>query len=206
VPSAVAFLALGDVLVAAIYQSGRFTHDDALYVWSVLAGAAVGLLASALGRLYTSTYYALHDTRTPLYYAIVRVILTTMLGYLCALPLPTALGIEARWGVAGLTASAGLAGWVEFALLRHTLNRKIGRTGLPASFLAQLWSAAAAGAAAVWAVKVALGPRHPILVAVLILAPYGVIYVAITYGWGLSEAQAVVRWVTRLVCRPTNQV
>jgi putative peptidoglycan lipid II flippase len=206
VPSAVAFLALGDVLVAAIYQSGRFTHGDAVYVWSVLAGAAVGLLASALGRLYTSTYYALHDTRTPLYYAIVRVILTTMLGYLCALPLPTALGIEARWGVAGLTASAGLAGWVEFALLRHTLNRKIGGTGLPVPFLAQLWSAAAAGAAAVWALKVALGPRHPILMAVLILVPYGVIYFAITYGWGLSEAQAVVRWVTRLVGRPTNQV
>ena len=206
VPSAAAFLALGDVLVAAIYQSGRFTHADAVYVWSVLAGAAVGLLASALGRLYTSTYYALHDTRTPLYYAIVRVILTTMLGYLCALPLPTAFGIEARWGVAGLTASAGLAGWAEFALLRHTLNRKIGRTGLPASFLAQLWSAAAAGAAAVWAVKVALGPRHPILMAVLILVPYGLIYFAITYGWGLSEAQAVVRRVTRLVGRPTNQV
>jgi putative peptidoglycan lipid II flippase len=206
VPSAVAFLALGDVLVAAIYQSGRFTHDDAVYVWSVLAGAAVGLLASSLGRLYTSTYYALHDTRTPLYYASVRVILTTMLGYLCALPLPTALGIDARWGVAGLTASAGLAGWVEFALLRHTLSRKIGRTGLPVPFLAQLWSAAAAGAAGAWAVKVALGPRHPILMAVLILVPYGVIYFAITYGWGLSEAQAVVRRVTRLVGRPTNQV
>jgi putative peptidoglycan lipid II flippase len=206
VPSAVAFLALGDVIVAAIYQSGRFTHDDAVYVWSVLAGAAVGLLASALGRLYTSTYYALHDTRTPLHYAIVRVILTTMLGYLCALPLPTALGIDARWGVAGLTASAGLAGWVEFALLRHTLSRKIGRTGLPVPFLTQLWSAATAGAAAAWAVKVALGPRHPILMAVLILVPYGVIYFAITYGWGLSEAQAVVRRVTRLVGRPTNQV
>jgi len=206
VPSAVAFLALGDVIVAAIYQSGRFTHDDTVYVWSVLAGAAVGLLASALGRLYTSTYYALHDTRTPLYYAIARVILTTMLGYLCALPLPAALGIDARWGVAGLTASAGLAGWVEFSLLRHTLNRKIGRTGLPMSFLAQLWSAAAAGAAAVWAVKVALGPRHPILMAVLMLVPYGFIYFAITHGWGLSEAEAVVGRVTRLMGRPTNQV
>jgi putative peptidoglycan lipid II flippase len=201
VPSAVAFLALGDVIVAAIYQSGRFTHDDAVYVWSVLAGAAVGLLASALGRLYTSTYYALHDTRTPLYYAIARVILTTTLGYLCALPLPAALGINARWGVAGLTASAGLAGWVEFALLRHTLNRKIGGTGLPVSFLAQLWSAAAAGAAAAWAVRIAVGPRHPILMAVLILVPYGLIYVGITYGQGLPEARGLVRRFSRVVGR-----
>ncbi len=30
-----------------------------------------------------------------------------------------------KFGVAGLTASAGVAGWVEFTLLRRTLNRRI---------------------------------------------------------------------------------
>src|SRR3712207_2771082 len=44
VPSVISFLALGDVIAAAIYQSGRFTAVDALYVWGILAGAAVGLL------------------------------------------------------------------------------------------------------------------------------------------------------------------
>ena len=123
VPSAMAFLALGDVVAAALFQTGRFTASDSLYVWGILAGSAVGLLASTLGRLYSSTYYALRDTRTPLRYAVIRVALTTALGYLCAIPLPPWLGIEPRWGVAGLTASAGVAGWVEFALLRRTLNR-----------------------------------------------------------------------------------
>ena len=66
VPSAMAFLILGDVVSALIYQSGRFTHENAIYVWGILAGSAVGLLASSLGRLYSSTYYALRDTRTPL--------------------------------------------------------------------------------------------------------------------------------------------
>ena len=66
VPSAMAFLALGDVIAAALFQSGRFRHTDAVYVWGILAGSAVGLLASTLGRLYSSTYYALRDTRTPL--------------------------------------------------------------------------------------------------------------------------------------------
>ncbi len=61
---------------------------DSLYVWGIVAGSAVGLLASTLGRLYSSTYYALRDTRTPLRFALVRVVLTTGLGYLCALPLP----------------------------------------------------------------------------------------------------------------------
>src|SRR6185312_8815631 len=65
VPSAMAFLALGDVVTAAIYQSGKFSRADAVYVWGVLAGSSIGLLASSLGRLYSSTYYALRDTRTP---------------------------------------------------------------------------------------------------------------------------------------------
>ena len=97
VPSAVAFLALGDVIAGAILQTGRFTHDDSIRVWAILAGSAVGLLATTLGRLYSSAYFALRDTRTPLGYAIVRVVLTTLLGYACALPLPRALGIDPFW-------------------------------------------------------------------------------------------------------------
>ncbi len=126
VPSAMAFIALGDVVAAAVFETGRFGHADTLYVWGILAGSAVGLLASTLGRLYASTYYALRDTRTPLRYAIVRVALTTLLGYLFAIPLPRLLGISQAWGAAGLTASAGLAGWVEMLLLRRGLNRRIG--------------------------------------------------------------------------------
>ena len=40
--------------------------------------------------------------------------LTLALGYFCALPLPPLLGIDRRWGVAGLTLSAGIAGLIEF--------------------------------------------------------------------------------------------
>src|SRR5437870_9190295 len=134
-PSAMAFLALGDVIAAALFQTGRFQHEDAVYVWAILAGSAVGLLASTLGRLYSSTYYALRDTRTPLRYALVRVALTTVLGYLFAIPLPRWLGVASMWGAAGLTASAGMAGWVELLLLRSTLNQRIGRTGLPADYV-----------------------------------------------------------------------
>src|SRR5258705_10201611 len=162
VPSSMAFLALGDVIAAVLYQTGQFKHDAALYVWGILAGSTVGLLASTLGRLYSSTYYALHDTRTPLRYAIIRVTLTVVLGYLFAIPLPPALGLNPKCGVAGLTASAGIAGWIEFALLRRTLNRRIGKTGLAFSFMGKLWLGATAGAAAGWALKVLLPSLHPI--------------------------------------------
>jgi putative peptidoglycan lipid II flippase len=197
IPSAMAFLALGDVLAGALFKSGRFTQADSVYVWSILAGSAVGLLASTLGRLYASTYYALRDTRTPLRYAIVRVVLTSGLGYLFAIPLPKLLGIDAHWGVAGLTASAGIAGWVEFVLLRRTLNARIGRTGLPASLVARLWLAAAAAAAAAWGVKVLAGPRSAILLALIVIIPYGLVYFGVTAALGIPEVGSVLGRVLR---------
>jgi len=193
VPSAMGFLALGDVIAAVLFQSGRFTHADAVYIWGILAGSSVGLLAQTLGRLYSSTYYALRDTRTPLNFAIIRVLLTTGLGYLFALPLPRLLGIDPRWGVAGLTASAGIAGWVEFTLLRRTLNRRIGRTGVRAGLVARLWAAALVAAAAAWGVKLAIGHQHPRLDAVPILGAYGLVYFAAAYLLGVEECRGALR-------------
>jgi len=196
VPSIAAFLILGDVIVAAIYRTGQFKQADVIYVWGILAGATVGLLASTLGRLYSSTYYALRDTRTPLRYAVVRVILTTILGVFCAFSLPHLLGVEARWGAAGLTISAGISSWVEFALLRRTLNRRIGQTGVPLGSLVRLWGAAFVAAAAGWAIRHFLGHHSPILVAVAVLVPYGIIYFATILALGLDEARGFLRSVT----------
>lgn len=198
VPSAVAFLTLGDVIAAALLQTGRFTHDDAVFVWGVLAGSGVGLLASTLGRLYSSTFYALRDTKTPLRFAVIRVVLTTILGYVAAIMLPPALGLRAEWGTAGLTASAGVSGWVEFVLLRRTLNRRLNAsTGLPGSLVARLWTCALAGAALAWGIKLALPVHQPIAVAVLVLFPYGLTYLGMTVLLRVSEAHGALARLTR---------
>ena len=188
---------LGDVIVAAIYQSGQFRHNDVIYVWGILVGSTVGMLASTLGRLYSSAYYALRDTRTPLRFAIVRVALTTILGYLAALPLPRLLGIEPRWGVAGLTISAGIASWVEFTLLQRGLRRRIGHVGVPVGFLAQVWLAALLAAAAARGLTYALGPRGHIILAVLVLGLYGIVFFAVALAIKLPEAHSMIGVVGR---------
>lgn len=192
VPSAMAFLALGDLLAAALFQAGRFTRADSVYVWGILAGSAIGLLASTLGRLYASTWYALRDTRTPLRFALVRVALTIGLGLAFALPLPRLLGIDPKWGAAGLTASAGIAAWVEFFLLRRALAGRIGPTGLDVGYVARLWSAAALAAAAGWAVKLAVGLAHPVVVGALAVGAYGATYLAVTTALGLDEGRRLL--------------
>jgi putative peptidoglycan lipid II flippase len=198
VPSAAAFLALGDVIAAVLYQTGQFKQDAAFYVWGILAGSSIGLLASTLGRLYSSTYYALQDTRTPLLYAVIHVALATVLGYVCAINLPGFIGIAPKWGVVGLTASGGVASWIEFILLRRTLNRRIGRTGLPVSYLLKLWFAALLSAGAGWGCKLLLGPRHPIPVAAVVLGIYGVSYFGLTSALGIAEARNVIERALRI--------
>ena len=200
IPSSMAFLAFGDILAASVYQTGKFGQKDVNYVWGTLAGASVGLLASTLGRLYSSTFYALKDTRTPLRFAIIRVVLTTILGYVCAVIVPPLLGVEIQWGVVGLTASAGVAGWVEFILLRRALNKRIGQTGLNAGFVIKLWTAAAIGAAVVWAIKLSLGASlHPILTALLVVVPYGITYFLLASVFQVTEAQTVVKRFLRKI-------
>jgi putative peptidoglycan lipid II flippase len=192
VPSAMAFLALGDVITGALYQSGQFTRGMTLYVWGILAGSAVGLLASTLGRLYASTFYALQDTRTPLRFGIIRVILTVLLGYLFAIPLPGRIGLDPRWGAAGLTVSAGLAGWVEFSLLRKALNQRIGNTGVSGTLMARLWGGAGAAAIAGAVVKLALQSQHPLVVALFSLGIYGIAYFTVTAELGVPESRRIL--------------
>jgi len=197
VPSAVAFFALGDVIAAAIFQSGRFTARDTDWVWGILAGSAVGLVAATVGRLYSSAYYALRDTRTPLRYAIVRVLLTTALGYFCALPLPRLLGINPRWGAAGLTASYGIAAWVEFLLLRRGMARRIGTIESPIGYFGRLWAAAVLAAIVAWAIRIAVHPHQRLVAAVVILIPYGAAYLGMAAAMGINEGQSLIRRLKR---------
>jgi putative peptidoglycan lipid II flippase len=193
VPSAMAFLAIGDVVAGVIYQNGKFDHAVAVWIWTILAGSAVGLLATTLGRLYANSLYAQRDTKTPFRFALVRVTLTIVLGYLFALPLRAALGVSPTWGAAGLTISAGIAGWVEFSLLRRAVNRRIGRTGIPPRRLLTLWGSAALAAVIALGVRAVVPTSRPLVVGALVIAAYGATYFTSTALAGVEEAAAIAR-------------
>ena len=197
VPSAIAFAALGDMIASVLLQHGRFSHADSLLVWGILVGAAVGLLAATQARLYSVAHYAIKDTRTPLRFALVRLTVVTGLGYYCAIVLPRTLGVPGIWGAAGLTASAGVAGWLEFVLLRRSMHRKIGRTGVPASIVARLWASGLIAAAAGWGAKT-LMPIHQSAVRGLIaLSVYGACYVALTIALHVPGVRSVIHSIRR---------
>ncbi len=150
-PSGIAFIALGDIVAGALFQTGRFTHADTMYVWGILAGSAVGLLASTLGRLYARriTRCATRVRRS----GSRRFASCSRWCWGCCSRSPSR-GCSASTPRGAPPASprrrASPDGWSS-RCLRRGLNARIGRTGLPMRFTLQLELAAAAGAAVAWA-------------------------------------------------------
>ena len=197
VPSAVGFIVLGGAIVTLLLEGGRFTRTDTMRTWAILGGYALGLIASSLARLYSSTFYALRDTRTPFRFALARIAVTGALGYLFALPLPRALGLPPWTGAVGLTASAGIASWIEYALLRRGVGQRIGPVGVSAATSARLWGAGLAAAAAGWGVT-----RLPLALPDAVhsagaIGVFALVYGAVTLALGVPESRAIVARVRR---------
>jgi putative peptidoglycan lipid II flippase len=221
VPSSAAFLFIGDALAAPLFQSGRFGPADTRLIWYLLVGSAVGLVASTFGRLYSSSFYALKDTRTPLYTATARVVLTAALAYWSAVKLPEQLGVPRVIGGVGITATTGVAAWVEYLLLRHLLGKRIGSTGLPLRRSVTFYGAALVAGLAALGVKVALvrafgsalGPEvwgsavlpapsmNRFLFAGALIGTFGVTYLALALALGEPEVRSLAGKVGRRLGR-----
>ncbi|MGH7713316.1 MAG: lipid II flippase MurJ, partial [Gemmatimonadaceae bacterium] len=205
VPSAVAFLALGDVLTAILYRGGRFGAAESAWVWRALGGGALGLLAATSGRLYASAFYAMKDARTPLRFALARVALSVVIGVLLALVVPRGFGLDPLWGVAGLTLASSAGAVLEFTMLRRALARRIGVAAHSAGRVAKLWLAALGAALAAWLLRLPLGGMQVGLrgAAVIVLA-YGAIYFLLTWLLGIRDVANLMARLTHLSRRRAN--
>jgi len=215
VPSVIGFFVLGDVIVAALYQRGKFTPVDTMITYIVLAGFTLGLQASTSTRLLSSTFFALHDTRRPARFAVIRVIITGVLGYALMLPFEKYGMFEGRrLGALGLSLAAGVGAWVEWGLLRHALKQKIGAVGIASSTMVRMYGAALIAAAigrGIGYVLPRLGPienlavqhdhLYQLLRGALILGPFGVLYFVLAHAFGIPEASSVLNRFTRLIFR-----
>jgi putative peptidoglycan lipid II flippase len=212
IPTTVAFIMIGRLLVAALYQTGRFDANTTLLVWYILIGSTVGLLVSTMGRLYSSAFYALQDTRTPFRYAMTRVFVGASLGFLLAFTfrdllgsilraggLPIPAGDIGTLGVVGIAFASGVASWVEYLLLRRGIRRRVGALDNATSYYVRLWiSAIAAGVGAVVfdrliARDIAMGlPLPHVMEAMFVSGVFGVIYFGMAIVLGVPEAKATI--------------
>ena len=186
VPSAVVYVALGDVVVAALFQTGRFGEATTLITWGVLGAYSLGLPASASSRVLSSTFYALRDTRTPAKMAYIRVAVAVVVGVALMFPADRLGFSTLRLGAAGLAAGSTMGAWIELVLLRRALKREIGAHGPALGTLLRLTAAALLAALVGVLIQVSFPTAHPILAALETLIPAGVVYLALTSWMGLG--------------------
>ena len=194
VPSVLAYIVLGDVIVAALYQTGDFTADDTAVTHLVLAGYTLGLFASTATRLYSSAFFALHDTRTPALFAGVRVVIAGAIG---AVLMFLFEAIEFRGyalGAVGLVLGTAVAAWVEWILLRRALRARLGPVGADPAVFVRVLAAAAVAVVIARALGWALPQMHPIPTAALVLGVYGAVYILTGGVLGLEQARRYLRW------------
>jgi putative peptidoglycan lipid II flippase len=197
VPSAVAFVVLGDVVTAMLFQTGHFSGSDSRFVWFILAGSAVGLVATTESRIFISAFWALGNTRTPLGIACFRVALTALLGFFVVFPMRSFFALDAIHCSAALTASAGVAGWIEYLLFRYALVSNIGRFNLGGRVIMALWGIAFASAAIVFGVKLFIPGLHVVIRGIVILVLYGLLYIGGATAAGIPEAAEAIRLIRR---------
>ena len=179
IPSAVLYLAMGDVVIAALYQTGAFGTTETLVTWAVLGAYALGLPASAASRVLSSAFYALRDARTPARIAYLRVAVSTVVGIAFMVPLD-GVGFQGlRLGAAGLALGATFGAWIEFVLLRRSLGRKVGPHGPGTAPIVRFsLGAALAGATGVFLQGLIEAP-HPLVAAMVTLIPGGLVYLGV---------------------------
>ena len=199
VPSAAAFLAFGDVIAAALFETGQFSRDDSRYVWALLAGSSRRTArhrrrGDSIPR--RSTRCTTRERRSASPSLAWR--WGSAVGALLALYAPRVLGIAPRWGAAGITIASGLGAWLELALLRSALRRAARNSaashGRGAATLGAVprwrrWLA--------WGVKLLVGAAHPWVVAALVLGTFAVAYVVITTIANVDEARALLARASR---------
>jgi putative peptidoglycan lipid II flippase len=228
VPSTVAFVLAGDLVVATIFQGGRFTSDDAVQVGLILAVYGLGMLASTSSRLLQSALYGVGDTRNPAIYAIIRVAVSLSIGIAVMFPLDAvqvsadgfAVVGEVAWqiapeadrsgadnllriGAAGLAFGAAIGAWLELVLLRVRTRIVFGRTRLGGPHARPILLGGAAAAVAALLVRPLVGAveLHPRLEGLLAMTVIGGVYVLATRISGVPEARELTGRLERLVRR-----
>jgi putative peptidoglycan lipid II flippase len=210
-PSAVALAIFGNHIVGLIFLRGAFTVENVVTTWVILCGFAIGVVPATLGRLIATAFFAMHDTRTPLWFSLVRIVLGTALAVLLMYGLPQAMSpaiFDGREGlrVAGLSFAGAIGFWFEFALLYSAFERAAGsperRAGYATAIVACVVVATAVGMmtrmaladpASGMAERLFVGDFASIPTNIAVIASFGLTYLLLTAVFGVSEVAAFIR-------------
>ncbi|HEX4952306.1 MAG TPA: murein biosynthesis integral membrane protein MurJ [Thermoanaerobaculia bacterium] len=199
-PTVIGYLGLGWLIVALLFQTGRFGPEETWLVYLVLAAYSLGLPASTTSRLLQNAFYALADTKLPARVAAQRVLLAAAVGAplmlaLDRVPLAAWVGGEGdlHLGAVGLAAGSAVGAWYERLRLGRALAARSPAFGLPGRELVRMATAGLAALAlaapAWWLLRGA-----PLVVTAGVTLPlYAGVYLGLARLLGVSRLGAWLR-------------
>ncbi len=115
IPASVGLMVLAKPITSFLLRSGAFDDASVNIVVGALVFYSVGLFAHSGIEIVSRGFYALSDTRTPVQFAVVSMVINFTLSLLFVIP----------FGVNGLAVSLSIATIVEFALLWRALAARL---------------------------------------------------------------------------------
>ncbi len=139
VPSALGLMIAGLPIVQTIYQHGRFTSQSSALTAAALAVYALGLPGHGAIEILTRSFFAMHDTRTPVAVGVGAMALNVLLAIFLVGPLAH-LGIALAMSISALGEALALATLLHrrVAVLTAGLYQTVARTMLAGAALAAI--------------------------------------------------------------------
>jgi putative peptidoglycan lipid II flippase len=113
-PATVALVVCGVPIIRALFEHGQFGADDAVKTGQALAAFSIGLPSYVLVKVLTPGYYARHDTKTPMRFAMISIAINLALNIAFIMPLKHV----------GPPLATALASTVNVWMLYHTLRKR----------------------------------------------------------------------------------
>lgn len=113
-PAAAALVSIPFFLVDSLYTRGAYTALDAHQTAAALLQYGWGVPALVLVQLFSRAFFARQDTKTPMRFALIQVVVNVVLG----------VTLFQFIGVAGIAAGTAAAWWTNVVLLAVTLARR----------------------------------------------------------------------------------
>ncbi|HTJ65335.1 MAG TPA: murein biosynthesis integral membrane protein MurJ [Alphaproteobacteria bacterium] len=146
-PAAIALMVAGQPIMIALFARGAFTPENAILTAGALAAYSAGIPAYVLAKTLSTAYFAREDTKTPLKFSLVTVVLNTILALSFVLVF--------HWGIVGISAATGITAWMNVGMLAWGLKRR-GLLGFDERLrfvLPRILAATVVMAAALWAIQ-----------------------------------------------------
>jgi putative peptidoglycan lipid II flippase len=118
-PATVAFLVVAEPIVRGLFQYGRFTAEDAMRCGWALSAFSIGLPSYVLVKVLTPGYYARGDTKTPVRYAMLSIVIN-IAGNMALIPTLARFDL----GHVGPPLATALSSTINVAMLYTTLVRR----------------------------------------------------------------------------------